>query len=82
MARVKRGVIARARHKKILKQAKGYTVRVLAYTALPSRLLSKLVSMLTATVVNVSVSSVNCGLRVSTQQHVRTVFLTANSSTA
>ena len=24
MARVKRGVIARARHKKILKQAKGY----------------------------------------------------------
>ncbi len=33
------------------------TVRVLAYTALPSVLLSKLVSMLTATVVNVSVSS-------------------------
>ena len=26
MARVKRGVIARARHKKILKQAKGYYV--------------------------------------------------------
>ena len=24
MARVKRGVVARARHKKILKQAKGY----------------------------------------------------------
>lgn len=82
MARVKRGVIARARHKKILKQAKATTVRVLAYTALPSRLLSKLVSMLTVTVVNVSVSSVNCGLRVSTQQHVRTVFLTANSSMA
>lgn len=37
-------------------------MRVLAYTALPSRLLSKLVSMLTVTVVNVSVSSVNCGL--------------------
>ncbi len=53
-------------------------MRVLAYTALPSRQLSKLVSMLTVTVVNVSVSSVNCGLRVSTQQHVRTVFLTAN----
>lgn len=83
MARVKRGVIARARHKKILKQAKGYYgARFLAYTALPSRLLSKLVSMLTVTVVNVSVSSVNCGLRVSTQQHVRTVFLTANSSMA
>nr|VUD22472.1 50S ribosomal subunit protein L20 [Salmonella sp. NCTC 7297] len=83
MARVKRGVIARARHKKILKQAKGYYgARSRAYTALPSRRLSKLVSMLTVTAVNVSVSSVNCGLRVSTQQHVRTVFLTANSSTA
>ncbi|ESE99273.1 hypothetical protein SEEW9607_11074 [Salmonella enterica subsp. enterica serovar Worthington str. ATCC 9607] len=86
MARVKRGVIARARHKKILRKflnkPKATTVRVLAYTALPSRQLSKLVSMLTVTVVNVSVSSVNCGLRVSTQQHVRTVFLTANSSTA
>lgn len=83
MARVKRGVIARARHKKILKQAKGYYgARSRVYRALPSRLLSKLVSMLTVTVVNVSVSSVNCGLRVSTQQHVRTVFLTANSSMA
>lgn len=82
MARVKRGVIARARHKKILKQAKGYYGARFAYTALPSVLLSKLVSMLTVTVVNVSVSSVNCGLRVSTQQHVRTVFLTANSSMA
>ena len=82
MARVKRGVIARARHKKILKQAKGYYGALLAYTALPSRLLSKLVSTLTVTVVNVNVSSVNCGLHVSTQQHVRTVFLTANSSMA
>ena len=82
MARVKRGVIARARHKKILKQAKGYYGARHAYTALPSVLLSKQVSTLTVTVVSVSVSSVNCGLRVSTQQHVRTVFLTANSSTA
>ncbi|VTN57577.1 Uncharacterised protein [Klebsiella pneumoniae] len=82
MARVKRGVIARARHKKILNKLKATTVRVLAYTALPSRLLSKLVSTLTVTVVNVNVSSVNCGLHVSTQQHVRTVFLTANSSMA
>ena len=32
MARVKRGVIARARHKKVLKQAKGY------YGASPSRM--------------------------------------------
>ncbi len=83
MARVKRGVIARARHKKILKQAKGYYgARSRVYRVAFQGLLSKLVSMLTATVVNVSVSSVNCGLRVSTQQHVRTVFLTANSSMA
>lgn len=82
MARVKRGVIARARHKKILKQAKGYYGARSRVYALPSRLLSKQVSTLTVTVVSVSVSSVNCGLRVSTQQHVRTVFLTANSSTA
>ncbi len=46
-------------------------MRVLAYTALPSVPLSKLVSTLTVTVVNVNVSSVNCGLHVSTQQHVR-----------
>lgn len=82
MARVKRGVIARARHKKILKQAKGYYGARSRVYRVAFRLLSKLVSMLTATVVNVSVSSVNCGLRVSTQQHVRMVFLTANSSMA
>ncbi len=82
MARVKRGVIARARHKKILKQAKGYYGARSRVYRVAFGLLSKLVSMLTATVVNVSVSSVNCGLRVSTQQHVRTVFLTANSSMA
>ena len=50
-------------------------MRVLAYTALPSVLLSKLVSTLTVTVVNVNVSSVNCGLHVSALQHVRTDFL-------
>lgn len=82
MARVKRGVIARARHKKILKQAKGYYGARSRVYRVAFGLLSKLVSMLTVTVVNVSVSSVNCGLRVSTQQHVRTVFLTANSSMA
>ena len=48
MARVKRGVIARARHKKV----------------------------------NVNVNSVNYGLHVSTLQHVKTVYLTANSSMA
>ena len=46
MARVKRGVIARARHKKILKQAKGYYGARSRVYRLPSRLLSKLVSSL------------------------------------
>ncbi len=82
MARVKRGVIARARHKKILKQAKGYYGARSRVYRVAFELLSKLVSTLTVTVVNVNVSSVNCGLHVSTQQHVRTVFLTANSSMA
>lgn len=82
MARVKRGVIARARHKKILKQAKGYYGARSRVYRVAFGLLSKLVSTLTVTVVNVNVSSVNCGLHVSTQQHVRTVFLTANSSMA
>ena len=57
MARVKRGVIARARHKKILKQAKGYYGARSRVYRVAFRLLSKLVSMLTVTVVNVSVSS-------------------------
>lgn len=82
MARVKRGVVARARHKKILKQAKGYYGARSRVYRVAFRLLSKLVSTLIVTVVRKSVSSVNCGLLVSTQQHVRTVFLTANSSTA
>lgn len=82
MARVKRGVIARARHKKILKQAKGYYGARSRVYRVAFGLLSKAVSTLTVTVVNVNVSSVNCGLHVSTQQHVRTVFLTANSSMA
>ena len=82
MARVKRGVIARARHKKILKQAKGYYGARSRVYRVAFRLLSKLVSMLTATVVSVSVSSVSCGSHVSTLRRVRTVSLTAVSSMA
>lgn len=82
MARVKRGVVARARHKKILKQAKGYYGARSRVYRVAFQAVIKLVSTLIVTVVRKSVSSVNCGLRVSTQQHVRTVFLTANSSTA
>ncbi len=82
MARVKRGVIARARHKKILNKLKATMVRVHAYTALPSKAVIKAGQYAYRDRRRRSVSSVNCGLRVSTQQHVRTVFLTANSSTA
>ncbi len=82
MARVKRGVIARARHKKILKQAKGYYGARSRVYRVAFQAVIKAGQYATVTVVNVSVSSVNCGLRVSTQQHVRTVFLTANSSMA
>lgn len=82
MARVKRGVIARARHKKILKQAKGYYGARSRVYRVAFQAVIKAGQYAYLTVVNVSVSSVNCGLRVSTQQHVRTVFLTANSSMA
>ena len=72
MARVKRGVIARARHKKILKQAKGY------YGAR-----SRVYRVAFQAVIKAGQYAYrDCGLRVSTQQHVRTVFLTANSSMA
>ena len=37
MARVKRGVVARKRHKKILKLAKGYYGARYAYSVLPSK---------------------------------------------
>ena len=76
MARVKRGVIARARHKKILKQAKGY------YGARSRVYRVAFQAVIKAGQYAYRDRSVNCGLRVSTQQHVRTVFLTANSSMA
>ncbi len=65
MASVKRGVIARARHKKILKRPKATTVRVARYSALPSRPSSRPANMPIATVVRRSVSSALCGSRVS-----------------
>lgn len=82
MARVKRGVIARARHKKILKQAKGYYGARSRVYRVAFQAVIKAGQYAYRDRRHVSVSSVNCGLRVSTQQHVRTVFLTANSSTA
>ncbi len=82
MARVKRGVIARARHKKILKQAKGYYGARSRVYRVAFQAVIKAGQYAYRDHHNVSVKFVNCGLRVSTQQHVRTVFLTANSSMA
>ena len=83
MARVKRGVIARARHKKVLKAAKGYygaRSRVYRVAFLSGD--QRLVNTHIVTVVNVNVNSVNYGLHVSTLRLVKMVYLTANSSTA
>ena len=66
MARVSRGVQAHAKHKKVLKKAKGYYGAVLKFIALPSKRSSKQDSTHTVTVDNVVVSSEDCGLFVST----------------
>ena len=83
MARVKRGVIARARHKKVLKAAKGYYgARSRVYQrCFPSGDQSWSITHI-VTVVNVNVNSVNYGLHVSTLRLVKMVYLTANLSTA
>ena len=56
MPRVKRGVVARRRHKKFLNKPKAITVRVLASFVLLSKLLPKLLNMLIVTVVSVNVN--------------------------
>ena len=61
MPRVKRGVTARASHKKVLKQAKVIMAPVLEYFVSPSKQLSKQASTRTATVVRGSGSSVRSG---------------------
>jgi hypothetical protein len=70
MPRVKRGVTARARHKKILVQAKGYRGRRKNVYRIAKQAVMKAVNTSTATVVNGSVSSVLCGLPVSMPQRV------------
>ena len=57
MPRVKRGVTAHRRHKKILKQAKGYYGARSRVFRVAKQAVTKAVSMLTATVVSASVSS-------------------------
>jgi len=79
MARVKRGVVAHARHKKVLKQAKGYYGARRRCTGLPNRQLSRQVNMHIAIVVHVSVRSAVCGLSVSTLPHGNLICHTAVS---
>ena len=82
MPRVKRGVQARARHKKVLKQAKGYYgARSRVYRVTFQAVTKKLVNTHTVTVALRNVNSVNYGLHVSTQHLVKMVYLTAVSST-
>ena len=76
MARVKRGVIARARHKKILKQAKGYYgARSRVYRVAFQAVIKAGQYAYRDRRQRKRQFRANCGLRVSTQQHVRTVFL-------
>ena len=82
MARVKRGVIARARHKKVLKAAKGYYGARSRVYRVAFQAVIKAVNTHIVTVVNVNVNSVNYGLHVSTLRLVKMVYLTANLSTA
>lgn len=80
MPRVKRGVQARARHKKVLKQAKGYYGARSRVYRVAFQAVTKLVNTLTVTVATRNVNSVNYGLHVSTLHLVRMVYLTAVSS--
>lgn len=77
MARVKRGVIARARHKKILKLAKGYYGARSRVFRVAKQAVIKLASTPTVTAVSASASSALCGSLVSTPVLVRTVCPTA-----
>ena len=67
MARVKRGVVAKARHKKVLKKAKGYYGARSKFSRQRSRPSLRPASMLIVTVVSVSGSFGHFGSRVSMQ---------------
>jgi ribosomal protein L20 len=62
MPRVKRGVVARARHKKVIKQAKGYYGRRKNVFRVAKQAVSRPASTRTATAVSASVSFALCGL--------------------
>ena len=67
MARVKSGVTAKARHKKVLGKAKGYYGARSKLFKTAKQAVIKLDSTRIATVASANVSSVNCGLFVSMQ---------------
>ncbi len=77
MARVKRGVIARKRHKKILKLAKGYYGARSRVFRVAKQAVIKQANTPTATVARRSVSSAHCGSLVSTPVLATTVCPTA-----
>ena len=77
MPRVKRGVTARARHKKVMKAAKGYYGARSRVYRVAVQAVTKAGQYAYRDRRQKSVSSVNCGLLVSTRQPVRTVCPTA-----
>ena len=77
MARVKRGVIARARHKKILKLAKGYYGARSRVFRVAKQAVIKAGQYAYRDLVSASVSSVHCGSLVSTLVLASTVCPTA-----
>jgi hypothetical protein len=77
MARVKRGVTAGRRHKKVLARPRATTTRGARSTAPPSRPSSRPASMRTATGAPRSASSARCGSRASTPRRACTSCRTA-----
>ena len=77
MVRVKRGVIARARHKKILKLVKGYYGARSRVFRVAKQAVIKAGQYATVTAVSASVSSAHCGSLVSTLVLASTVCPTA-----
>jgi len=70
MARVKRGVVAGRRHKKILKKAKGYFNARRKVFRTAKQAVSRRASMLTAAVARRNGNTAHCGSRASTRQRV------------
>ena len=79
MPRVKRGVVARATHKKLLAKAKGYHGRRKNVYRIAKQAVMKAGESVTVIVARRSASSVLCGSPVSTRLLVNSVCHTAYS---